>query len=68
MDFHENGSSPFAWRLEKVGRVDSSNDLVLKRARDGEREGLAIWAQSQRNGRGRLGRSWTSPPGAGLYF
>ena len=51
MDFHENGSSPFAWRLEKVGRVDSSNDLVLKRAPDGEREGLAIWAQSQRNGR-----------------
>ncbi len=64
----ETREPALAWRLEKVGRVDSTNDLVLKRARDGEREGLAIWAQSQRQGRGRRGRSWLSPPGCGLYF
>ena len=57
-----------AWRLEKVGRVGSTSELALERAREGSPEGLVIWAESQERGRGRLGRSWTSPPGCGLYF
>ncbi len=57
-----------AWRLEKTGHVDSTSDLVGLRAREGAPEGLVIWAESQEKGRGRLGRSWISPPGCGLYF
>lgn len=68
MDLFAIDSSTIVWRLEKTGHVGSSNDLVVRRARDGEKEGLVIWAQSQRKGRGRLGRQWVSPPGFGLYF
>ncbi|MFC1491492.1 biotin--[acetyl-CoA-carboxylase] ligase [Nitrospinota bacterium] len=56
------------WRPEKAGEVNSTNDLLLERARRGEAEGLAVWATSQRAGRGRMGRTWLSPPGCGLYF
>ncbi len=56
------------WRIENEPEVDSTNDLVLERARLGEPEGLVIGARSQRKGRGRLGKSWHSPPGCGLYF
>ncbi|MBV9211147.1 MAG: biotin--[acetyl-CoA-carboxylase] ligase, partial [Acidobacteria bacterium] len=31
-------------------------------------EGLCVVAREQTRGRGRLGREWTSPAGAGLYF
>lgn len=57
-----------AWRIEKESVVDSTNDLVLERARQGEPEGLVIHALAQRKGRGRQGRYWLSPPGCGLYF
>jgi BirA family biotin operon repressor/biotin-[acetyl-CoA-carboxylase] ligase len=32
------------------------------------REGLAVLAESQTRGRGRLGRTWVSPPGKGLWL
>jgi BirA family biotin operon repressor/biotin-[acetyl-CoA-carboxylase] ligase len=60
--------SSIQWRIENVPEVDSTNDLALERARAGEPEGLVIAARSQRKGRGRLGRTWHSPPGCGLYF
>src|SRR5207244_7056223 len=43
-------------------------DLVEKFARAGLPEGLVVFAESQRCGRGRLGRTWWSPPGKGLWF
>jgi len=46
----------------------STNDVVEKLARDGVREGVAVFAESQTRGRGRLGRNWMSPPGQGLWF
>lgn len=48
--------------------MNSTNALVLERARQCEPEGLVIRAHSQTKGRGRLGRSWHSPPESGLYF
>ncbi len=56
------------WRIEKLGEVGSTNDLLLERARLGEPEGLVLWAGAQTSGRGRRGRAWHSPPGRGLYF
>lgn len=61
-------SGETAWRVEWLEVVDSTNGLLLGRARAGEAEGLVIAARSQRQGRGRLGRSWHSPRGRGLYF
>src|SRR3974390_1634658 len=46
----------------------STNDVIDKLARDGVKEGVVIFADSQTRGRGRLGRKWTSPAGRGLWF
>ncbi|HOY57086.1 MAG TPA: biotin--[acetyl-CoA-carboxylase] ligase [Verrucomicrobiota bacterium] len=46
----------------------STNDIIEKLARDGVREGVVVFAESQTKGRGRLGRRWVSPRGAGLWF
>lgn len=54
--------------LEHHAEVDSTNDLALARAAAGAPEGTAVLADLQRAGRGRRGRAWFSPPGAGLYL
>ncbi|MFA7006320.1 MAG: biotin--[acetyl-CoA-carboxylase] ligase, partial [Verrucomicrobiia bacterium] len=46
----------------------STNDLVEKLALDGAAEGVVVFAESQTRGRGRMGRSWSSPRGKGLWF
>lgn len=46
----------------------STNDIVEKFARDGVKEGVVVFAESQTKGRGRLGRKWVSPPRKGLWF
>lgn len=46
----------------------STNDVVEKLARDGVQEGVAVFAEAQTRGRGRLGRKWMSPSGKGLWF
>ena len=46
----------------------STNDVAEKLARDGVKEGVVVFADSQTKGRGRLGRKWLSPPGKGLWF
>lgn len=49
-------------------QTNSTNDVVDKLARDGVREGVVVFAESQSAGRGRLGRKWLSPPRKGLWF
>jgi BirA family biotin operon repressor/biotin-[acetyl-CoA-carboxylase] ligase len=48
--------------------TSSTSDILEKLARDGVREGLVVFAESQTRGRGRLGRQWVSPPGRGIWF
>lgn len=52
--------------LVVVEATGSTNADVLARAAEGAREGLVIAADEQRAGRGRLGREWSSPPGASV--
>ncbi|MFP3868442.1 MAG: biotin--[acetyl-CoA-carboxylase] ligase [Desulfobacteraceae bacterium] len=47
--------------------LDSTNDRAKQLARQGYPEGTLIVAETQTAGRGRLGRSWESPAGSGLY-
>lgn len=56
------------WRLEVLEELPSTNAYVADRARDGEAEGLVVAAEHQSAGRGRLTRSWVTPPRAALTF
>lgn len=48
--------------------LPSTNLEAARRASEDANEGLCIVAAEQTQGRGRLGRQWASPKGAGLYF
>lgn len=50
------------------GEVDSTNDVAKDSARQAGADGLVVLAESQRRGRGRLGRSWISPPGSNVLM
>jgi BirA family transcriptional regulator, biotin operon repressor / biotin---[acetyl-CoA-carboxylase] ligase len=57
------------WRdVEVVESTGSTNADLLARALAGEPEGAVLAAEEQRAGRGRMGRTWTSPPRAALTF
>jgi BirA family biotin operon repressor/biotin-[acetyl-CoA-carboxylase] ligase len=49
-------------------QTTSTNDVIEKLARDGVKEGVVVFAESQTRGRGRLGRKWISPGYKGLWF
>ena len=58
---------PFACQILWYPDVPSTNDLAAALAERGAREGCVVVANGQSAGRGRQGRRWASPPGAGLY-
>ncbi len=47
--------------------LTSTTDVAARLAERGAPDGAAVVGELQTAGRGRLGRSWYSPPGAGLY-
>src|SRR5664280_2992562 len=49
-------------------QTTSTNDVIEKLARDGVKEGVVVFAETQTRGRGRLGRKWMSPAKRGLWF
>jgi BirA family biotin operon repressor/biotin-[acetyl-CoA-carboxylase] ligase len=57
----------FESRLCWYDEIGSTNDVAITAAEAGAPEGLVVVANTQSTGRGRVGRSWSSPPGAGLY-
>jgi BirA family biotin operon repressor/biotin-[acetyl-CoA-carboxylase] ligase len=46
----------------------STNSLAYELAGDGAEEGTVVIANEQTKGKGRLGRTWASPPGGGIYL
>jgi BirA family biotin operon repressor/biotin-[acetyl-CoA-carboxylase] ligase len=47
----------------------STNDAAMAAAeKTGAPEGIVVAADAQTGGKGRMGRSWISPPGCNLYF
>lgn len=62
----ENRSAPvptLLWRERTSSTQDDARELLATGA---ARAPLAVATDDQRGGRGRLGRAWTTPPGAGL--
>ena len=59
---------PWQHRVLLLDTVDSTNNLAKDMARQGAPEGTVLIADRQSAGRGRLGRTFFSPPGVGIYF
>jgi BirA family biotin operon repressor/biotin-[acetyl-CoA-carboxylase] ligase len=57
----------FGEPLVYLATVGSTNDVAARLADAGAAEGATVVADEQTTGRGRLGRSWFSAEGAGLY-
>ena len=55
-------------RVEVVAETGSTNADLLARAAAGGAAGTVLAAEAQHAGKGRLGRTWASAPGAGLTF
>lgn len=53
--------------IQAYARASSTNDLALALAEQGCPEGTVVVADAQWGGRGRVGRHWHSPAGAGLW-
>ena len=59
---------PWKDRLQYFPILDSTNDRLKLLARQGAPHGTVLIAGSQTGGHGRLGRSFHSPEGAGVYL
>ncbi|MFH0778526.1 MAG: biotin--[acetyl-CoA-carboxylase] ligase [Candidatus Eisenbacteria bacterium] len=55
-------------RLVCLYSVTSTNDVAWGEAEAGVSEGTVVVAEEQTEGRGRLGRTWYSPPGVGVWM
>jgi len=55
------------WDVRVYRRLASTNTTLRELAVAGARDGTVVVADEQTAGRGRHGRSWHSPAGAGLY-
>ncbi|HHW66192.1 MAG: biotin--[acetyl-CoA-carboxylase] ligase [Defluviitaleaceae bacterium] len=49
-------------------QIDSTNKEAKKLAASGEKEGTIVISEEQLAGRGRLGRTWISPAGTGIWM
>ena len=65
-----NGLSPQlqSRRIYYFKSVESTNKTLRQAARQGAPEGTVVLAEEQTAGRGRLNRTWISPPGVGIYM
>lgn len=63
---HLPGDLP--WQVHWFTTVDSTNTQAKTMAQAGAPQGTVLIASQQTGGRGRMGRSFSSPAGAGLYL
>ncbi len=67
-EIHSSLASRWLGReIEHLDTTDSTNRVAFELARSGAAHGLAVIAEGQTAGRGRLGRSFFSPPYLNLY-
>lgn len=59
---------PWRDRIHWFDKIDSTNDLAKQLALDGAPSGTIVLAGLQTNGHGRMGRSFSSPAGMGVYL
>lgn len=61
-------SHPWAKNLHWFDTIDSTNTQAKKMALEGAPHGTVLIADRQTSGRGRMGRSFSSPSGKGIYM
>ena len=59
---------PWADRFQYFGDIDSTNDRLKLLAKEGAPHGTVLVADHQTGGHGRMGRSFHSPEGVGVYL
>ena len=59
---------PLQIKTLRFDSLPSTNTELARLAATGAPEGVAVVADEQTAGRGRMQRTWSSPKGAGLYF
>jgi BirA family transcriptional regulator, biotin operon repressor / biotin---[acetyl-CoA-carboxylase] ligase len=64
----EDGISSWTGRLKLLDTVVSTQEEAKKLAEEGAPEGIAVIAEEQTGGRGRMGRKWHSPRGKGIWM
>ena len=57
-----------AWEIRRMSETGSTNEDACVLGDKGAPGRTAVTALSQTRGRGRMNRSWFSPPGSGLYL
>lgn len=62
------GTKRLGTRFHYFEEINSTNSHARRLAETGAPEGEVVIAERQSDGRGRLGRSWESPPYCNLYF
>lgn len=62
------GTQVFGREIYDFGEVDSTNIIAKAKAREGAAEGTIFIAESQIAGKGRLGKTWSSPAGTGIWM
>ncbi len=65
---HYLSTKVFGQKIHSYQSLGSTNSTAWQLAEEGAPEGTVVVADRQTAGRGRLGRSWHSPPRVGLWF
>ena len=65
---NELGTACIGREVVFYSETDSTNLRVHELGKSGVAEGVVVIADAQNAGRGRMGRSWLSPPGVNLYL
>ncbi len=58
----------FCSKIYYFPSIDSTNNFAKKMAQAGVPEGIVVLAETQTQGKGRLGRTWFSPAGGSICF
>ncbi|MFF2089982.1 biotin--[acetyl-CoA-carboxylase] ligase [Paenibacillus sp. NPDC058174] len=61
-------TTAFGRNIHLFEQVDSTQNVAQKLADEGAPEGTLVIAEQQVSGRGRMGRSWVSPKGKGVWM
>jgi len=65
---HLSSRHPWAKQIHYFSTIDSTNNEAKRMALNGAPHGTVVIADHQTGGRGRMGRSFHSPAGCGLYL